>query len=126
MAVLTGRVVTGVGNFSYWIELLKEHYRRKTGLNLFPGTLNVELGEEYSVPAGAMRLEGEEYGGTVSVYIVPCRIFEEQAVILRTERCESEVGTHARRVVEVACEVKLRDKYRLRDGDTVRIEVGAA
>lgn len=124
MVVLTGRVVTGVGNFSYWIELLKEHYRRKTGLNLFPGTLNVELEEEYRVPAGAMRLEGEEYGGTVSVNIVPCRIFEEQAVILRTERSESEEGTHARRIVEVACEVKLRDKYRLRDGDTVRVEVG--
>ena len=125
MLVLTGRVVTGVGNFAYWIELLKEHYRRKTGLNLFPDTLNVELEEEYRVPAGATRLEGDEYGGTVSVNIVPCRIFEEQAVILRTERCESEEGTHARRIVEVACEVKLRDKYRLRDGDTVRIEVGA-
>ena len=79
MVVPTGRVVTGVGNFSYWIERLKDHYRRKTGMSLFPGTLNVCLEEEYSVPADALRLEAEEYGGTVSVNIVPCRIFGERA-----------------------------------------------
>lgn len=126
MVVLTGRVVTGVGNFSYWIELLKEHYRRKTGLLLFPGTLNIELDEEYSVPAGAMRLEGEEYGGTVSVNIVPCRVFGERAVILRTDSSERGEGAHSKTIIEVACESKLRDKYRLRDGDVVRVEVGAA
>jgi riboflavin kinase len=114
-----------VGNFAYWIESLREHYRRKTGLSLFPGTLNVELEEEYSVPAGAMRLEAEEYGGAVTVHIVPCRVFEERAVILRTDKNEREVGAHSKRVVEVACEVKLREKYNLRDGDVVRVEVGA-
>ena len=126
MVVLTGRVVTGVGNFANWIEVLKEHYRRKTGLSLFPGTLNVELDEEYSIPVGAVRLEGEEYGGTVSINIVPCRVFGEEAVILRTDSNERGEGAHPKTIVEVACEVKLREKYRLRDGDVVRIEVGPA
>jgi riboflavin kinase len=119
MVVLTGRVVTGVGNFSYWIERLKAHYRRKTGMSLFPGTLNVRLEEQYSVPPNALRLEAEEYGGTVSVNIVPCRIFGERAVILRTDAAERDSKT----IVEVACEVKLRDKYSLRDGDLVQVEV---
>lgn len=123
MRVLTGKVVTGVGNFSYWIDKLKEHYRRKTGLALFPGTLNVQLAEEYSIPPNSLRLEGEEYGGTVSINIVPCRIFEEEAVILRTDRSESGEGLHPKTLVEVACEVKLRDKYNLKDGDIVQIEV---
>lgn len=119
MFVLMGWVVTGVGNFSYWIERLEDHYRRKTGMSLFPGTLNVRLEGEYSVPADALRLEAEEYGGTVSVNIVPCRIFGERAVILRTDAAERDSKT----VVEVACEVKLRDKYNLRDGDVVQVEV---
>jgi riboflavin kinase len=119
MVVLTGRVVTGVGNFAYWIERLQEHYRRKTGVSLFPGTLNVLLEEEYSVPSGALRLEAEEYGGTVSVNIVPCRILDERAFILRTDAAERD----SKNIIEVACEVKLRDKYALRDGDTVRVEV---
>ena len=123
MVVLTGKVVAGVGNFSYWIERLHEHYRRKTGMSLFPGTLNVQLEEEYSVPADSLRLEGEEYGGTVSVYIVPCSIFQERAVILRPYAAEHGEDPRDRNVVEVACEVKLRDKYNLRDGDVVRVEV---
>jgi len=123
MRVLAGRVVSSVGNFSYWIEKLKGYYQRKTGLLLFPGTLNVELAEEYSIPANALRLEGEEYGGDVSINIVPCRIFDEEAVILRTDSNERSEGLHPKTIVEVACEVKLRDKYRLKDGDIVRIEV---
>ena len=43
MAILRGKVVSGMGNFSYWIEKLADHYQRKTGMQLFPGTLNVEL-----------------------------------------------------------------------------------
>ncbi len=125
MRVLTGRVVSGVGNFSYWIERLRDHYQRKTGLRLFPGTLNVELDEEYSVPVGALRLEGAEYGGDVSVNIVPCRIFAEEAVILRTDSSERGEGAHPKTIIEVACEVKLRDKYQLADGDVVRVEVAA-
>ena len=123
MKVLTGKVVSGVGNFSYWIDKLKDHYQKKTGLVLFPGTLNVQLGEEYSIPSNVIRLEGKEYGGTVSINIVPCRIFEEGAVILRTDKNESEEGLHAKTLVEIACEVKLRDKYSLKDGDIVQIEV---
>lgn len=124
MRVLTGKVVSGVGNFSYWIERLKDHYHRKTGLRLYPGTLNIELDDEYSVPPGVTRLEGVEYGGDVSVIIVPCRVFGERAVILRTDSSERGEGTHPKTIVEVACEVKLRDKYHLRDGDIVHVEIG--
>jgi riboflavin kinase len=123
MRILTGKVVSGVGNFSYWIDKLKEHYLQKTGLMLFPGTLNVQLAEEYSIPAKVMRLEGREYGGTVSINIVPCRIFEEEAVILRTDTNERGEGLHPKTIIEVACDVKLRDKYQLKDGDIVQIEV---
>ncbi len=124
--VLTGKVVSGVGNFAYWIERLSDHYLRKTGLRLFPGTLNVQLEEEYSIPANVLRLEGEEYGGTVSVNIVPCRVLGEEAVILRTDSNERGEGAHPRSVIEVACEVKLRDRYDLRDGDVIQIEVWGA
>jgi hypothetical protein len=32
-----------MGNFLYWIEKLHDHYLRKTGMNLFPGALNIQL-----------------------------------------------------------------------------------
>jgi riboflavin kinase len=67
MRVLKGKVVTGVGNFSFWLEKLQAHYRNKTGLQLFPGTLNIQLAENFDLPRERARLEAEEYGGTVSV-----------------------------------------------------------
>jgi riboflavin kinase len=121
MRVLKGKVVTGVGNFSFWIEKLQDHYRRKTGLRLFPGTLNIQLDEPFDLPRGRERLEAREYGGTVSVNIVPCTILGRRAVILRTDKADSEL--QSRMIIEVACEVKLRDRHQLRDGDVVEVAV---
>ena len=122
MRILRGNVVSGVGNFGYWIDKLREHYHRKTNLWLFPGTLNVELGEPYELPRSRMRLEAAEYGGEVSVTIVACEILGHKAVILRTDKADAQAET--RRIIEVACEVKLRDRYGLRDGDAVEVRVG--
>ena len=121
MRVLKGKVVTGVGNFSFWIEKLRDHYLNKTGLRLFPGTLNIQLDAPFELPRERARLEAEEYGGTVSVNIVPCKVFGLAAVILRTDKADSE--PQSRKLIEVACEVKLREQQQLRDGDVVEVEV---
>lgn len=121
MRVLKGRVLTGAGNFSFWIEKLQDLYREKTGMRLFPGTLNIELDEPFELPFERARLSAEEYGGTVSVSIVPCKVFGRAAVILRTDKADGE--PQSRRIIEVACEVKLRERHRLRDGDWVAVEV---
>jgi riboflavin kinase len=119
--VFKGKVVTGAGNFSFWIEKLHDHYERKTGMKLFPGTLNLELEEPFELQVKRGRLEAGEYGGTVSVSIVPCSILGRRAVILRTDKADLE--PESKRIVEVACEVRLRDQHQLRDGDVVEVEV---
>jgi riboflavin kinase len=121
MRVLKGKVVTGVGNFSFWIERLQDHYRNKTGMQLFPGTLNIELDAPFDLPRERTRLEAEEYGGTVSVSIVPCKVFGRAAVILRTDKADRE--PQSRKIIEVACEVKLREQHQLQDGDVIEVEV---
>jgi riboflavin kinase, archaea type len=121
VAVLRGKVVSGIGNFSFWIEKLHEHYFLKTGMRLFPGTLNLELEEPYSLPKQVIRLEAQEYDGTVTVNIVPCSIFGRKAFILRTDANEEGRGHHPRTIIEVATDVKLRDQFRLKDGDVVEV-----
>jgi riboflavin kinase len=120
--VLRGRVVSGMGNFSYWIDKLQDHYFRKTGMRFFPGTLNVELAQPYTLPEKIIRLEGEEYGGAVAVSIVPCSIFGMGAFILRTDANEQGRGHHPRTIVEIATDLKLRDHFHLNDGDMIEIE----
>jgi len=123
MKGLRGKVESGIGDFGGWIEKLEAHYERKTGVTLYPGTLNIRLAEPYTVPAGCDRLEASEYGGSVSVNIVPCWILGRRAFILRTDGNEGGKGRHPHTVVEIASDVKLRDEYHLVDGDEVFIEV---
>jgi len=111
-----------MGNFSYWIEKLDDHYFGKTGMRLFPGTLNIQLDEPYTLPGKVIRLESREYGGNVSVNIVPCAIWGKSAFILRTDANEEGRGHHPRTIVEVAADVKLRDHFHLNDGDIVEID----
>lgn len=123
MEVLRGRVVAGMGNFSRWMTVLEELYTRKTGMKLFPGTLNLQLERPYRLPARRLRIEKEEYGGTVSVNLVACRVFGREAFLVRTDQNEAGVGHHPRTVIEIACPVKLRDEYLLADGDLVEVEI---
>ena len=126
VVTLRGIVRTGLGDCGRWLTLLEYHYRRKTGMTLFPGTLNLELLEPYRVPPHPLRLEAHEYGGRVSVNIVPCRVFGRRAFILRTDRNEQGTGAHPRTIIEIATDVKLRDAHGLRDGDSVEIEIDEA
>jgi riboflavin kinase, archaea type len=121
MPVLKGVVVSGMGNFSYWIEKLESFYSQKTGMRLYPGTLNLRLPEPYSLPADVIHLEKEEYGGTVSVSLLPCTIFGRRAFLLRTDKNESGQGDHPRNIIEIATDVKLRDAYGLKDGYEVEV-----
>jgi len=124
--LLRGRVVSGLGDFGQWIHQLREHYRNKTGLDLYPGTLNIELEKPYRIPPDAIRLEGQEYGGQVSVSLVPCHIADTQAFILRTDKNEAGTGHHPRTIIEVAAAVRLREKFDLSDGDEVEIVIDSS
>jgi riboflavin kinase len=121
--ILRGVVVSGMGNFSFWLEKLESYYTQKTGMRLFPGTLNLRLDQPYSLPADVIRLEKEEYGGTVSVSMVRCRIFDRPAFLLRTDANETGRGHHPKNVIEIATDIKLRDLYHLRDGDEVEVHL---
>ena len=67
-------------------------------------------------------MEAEEYGGAVSVNIVPCTILGKKAVILRTDK--QKAREESRKILEVACEGRLRDEFNLQDGDLVEVEIG--
>lgn len=123
MSCVRGKVTSGRADFGRWIERLSSFYEQKTGMRFYAGTLNVELACPYSLPQDVTRLEANEYGGSVSVSIVPCRIFDRQAFLLRTDQNEQGTGHHPRNIIEIATDIRLRDAYELKDGDWVEIEL---
>jgi riboflavin kinase len=122
MSCVRGKVVSGRGDFGRWIERLSSFYEEKTRMRLYPDTFNIELSSPYSLPTKVIRLEANEYGGSVSVSIVPCRIFDRPAFLLRTDQNDRGIGHHPRNIVEIAADIRLRDAYQLRDGDWVEVE----
>jgi riboflavin kinase, archaea type len=123
MMVLRGKVVSGVGSFAFWIAQLRAHYERKTGMVLYPGTLNLKLDFDYSLPEKVIRLEASEYGGRVSVSIVPCSIQGRRAFLLRTDANENGQGDHPKTIIEIATDVRLRDVFQLQDGDLLEVTI---
>jgi riboflavin kinase, archaea type len=105
------------------MTLYEDLYERRTGVRLFPGSLNVDLGQEWLLPANAMRLEPSEYGGRVGMNIVPCLIEAIPGFILRTDGNNAGNGDHPTSVIEVAAQVHLRSALNLMDGDVVEVIV---
>jgi riboflavin kinase len=124
---LRGVVRSGKGDFGQWIAKLSDHYFRKIGVRLFPGTMNVHLIDAtYALPrAGVIRLDRAEYGGEVSVSIVPCRLFGRPAFVLRTDGDDGKHGDPPAAILEIASDIALRSTYGLRDGDLVEVDLPA-
>lgn len=123
MVKLKGKIFSGVGHQSSYIEKLQACYEKKLGVKLFSGTLNIQLDAQYNFPKKFIRLDSSEYGGKVSINIIQCKIFERSAFILRTDKTEQGTGRYPKTVIEVASDISLRDTYRLKDGDEIEIEV---
>ncbi len=105
------------------MDRLQGYYKDKTGMNLFPGTLNIQLEEPFDLPKdGVIRFEKEEYGGVVSVSLLLCTVMGRKAFVLRTDANAREEGHHPKTIIEIATDVKLRDAYGLIDGDIVEVE----
>lgn len=122
--LLKGRIRSGQGNFSYWMKRLEKFYSEKTGARLYPGTLNILLeGSFYEFPQNTIRLEKEEYGGVVSVAILPCHFLGKLVFALRPDSHGGDYGFPKEAILEIASEIRLRDEFNLSDGDLVEIEV---
>ncbi len=123
---LQGEIRTGKNDFSFWIKKLSSYYTQKTGMIFFPGTLNIHLiDRKYYFPKDCIRLEKEEYGGRVSVSMIPCQILGKDAYVLRTDSDTGKHGYFPEQILEIATDIKLRDEFGLKDGDVIEVEVNA-
>ena len=119
--LLRGWVTGGTGGHAHWMTTHADLYEAKTGVRLYPGSLNVVLDHPWHVHSHGIRLEPPEYG--VGLSIVPCTVQGLEAFILRTDKNDRGEGDHPPLVLEVAATVRLRDALDLQDGDEVAIIV---
>jgi len=126
---LSGHLQSGKGDASRWLALFNAEYSHKTGMAIFPGSLNVALEAPFDwfapeIERRTIWFGRDEYGGERDILLVPCVLAN-----LNGERAMLWTPTTAARdrpdpwVVEVIAGVNLRATYRLSDGDVVDILV---
>jgi CTP-dependent riboflavin kinase len=127
--LLRGRVQAGKGDASHWLHFFNAEYSRKLGMPVYPGSLNVAL--DHPFDWFAVRYQPhilwfgrEEYGGERDILLLPCVLVD-----LDRRRAFLWTPTTAARnrpdpwVVELVCDVTLRETYGLKDGDIVAFEL---
>lgn len=121
--ILTGKVKTGLGEASFWMKKAQEAFYNKTGIKMFQGTLNVELKENYNLLGDLKVLKSKEYGGNQDVYIKECKVLGHKAYIVRTDKNISEERVHPLNLVEIISDINFREKYNLKDEQTIEITI---
>lgn len=120
MTVLHGTVASGKSDLAHWMRTYAAAYSEATGLALYAGSLNVVLAAPYELPADRIRLPASAVG--VDVNLVECRAFGRRVFIFRTDADDAK-GPDQRCLIEILSDVRLRDEYRLSDGNAVEVVV---
>lgn len=96
-------------------------FEKKLGLRLYNGTLNIELAKKFILDGDVKVLHKEEYGGNEEVFIKECKVLGHKSYIVRTEKNSKKGGDHPLNLIEIISDVCFREKYRLKDGDSIKI-----
>lgn len=127
---ITGKIFSGLGEGAYYISLggYKRQFKSKLGFEPFPGTLNLRLysavdrkiWRELTATRG-IHVDGfkdgkRTYGGAECFRsIINNRIESAVLVIERT--------THDDSVLEIIAPLSVRQHFKLKDGDTVKVAI---
>lgn len=123
-AVLKGKVVDGLGEGTYYTSLpeYKKQFKEAFGLDLFPGTLNLEVNpDERNVFTAVLpvRLQGfstnERTFGGIDCW--PCRVnAKADAIAILPHRTN-----HPANIIELVASYSIRKKLGLKNGSVVEL-----
>ena len=130
--VLRGRVCSGKGDAARWLSAFNDAYAHKTGMPVFPGSLNIALDVPFDWSARNLKdriilFAGEEFGGERDILLLPCTLpslGSQRAFLWITTNAVTESARQ--NIVEIIASVGLRDTFGVRDGDLVEIEIQSA
>lgn len=119
---LVGKVTKGMGAAHKFITMMQKGFYEKTKVQLYPGTLNIKLNNSYILKPDYI-IKPEEYGGTFNVQIQKCKILDENAYIVRSEKNIDDKGDYGQDIIEIISDINFREKYNLKDEDVIKVKI---
>ncbi|MDV3293278.1 MAG: CTP-dependent riboflavin kinase [Nitrososphaerales archaeon] len=127
--VFDGRVFSGLGKGAYYVghPEFKSRFLRTLGYEPFPGTLNLRISRTEEMEERSRM--GKRGPNTIDGFVLDGQPFSAVKCYngvmggIRVSLVIPEITEYDSSVLEVIAPVKLRDALRLRDGQTVRLEL---
>ena len=126
--VIDGRVVHGLGQGAYYVEMYSSRFEKALGFKPFSGTLNVKVIDENSRNAvsrmkqspplivSGFTLEGRTFGDVVCYRVMVNQKVDGVVVIAQRTH-------HGQDILEVISPFDLRERLKLKDDDYVTLSV---
>lgn len=120
--ILKGKITKGLGRAKTFVTMMQEPFYKKNKVNLYPGTLNIKLENSYDLKVDYL-IKAEEYGGNFNVQVQKCKVFENTAYIVRSEKNIKDTGDYNQDIIEIVSDINFREQYNINDGDEIKIEI---
>jgi len=112
-----GVVCSGFGRGRLRMKELHDYYRVLTGMDFYLGTLNIKLTILITFYDG-LEIQVPYKTSYEKVNLIPAYVNEIKGFIIRPENLR-----HPAEVVEFICPICMRNKFHLKDGDIVIVEI---
>ena len=120
--ILKGKVIKGLGKAKTFVNMMEKSFCEKTNMQLYPGTLNIELENNYDLNVDYL-IKPEEYGGTFNVQVQKCEVLGKVAYIVRSEKNIKDNGDYNKNIIEIVSNINFREKYNLKNGDEINVQI---
>src|ERR1700722_3119608 len=108
MRIVFGALHKGNGDFTKRMTKFRDVFKQATGQDLFPGTLNVRVGEGIEIKEH-FRIRGSELGEPDQDLLFEiCRVNDVWAYRIRPYNLKDGSGGHGDDTIEIACDLELR------------------
>ncbi len=117
---IKGKVVSGVKKGAYYVSLdvYRKFFKKLLGKEPFPGTLNIELNDGVEVTSFLKERYNPPDKKYSPIFYALGKMCNKTVVIIRPK-----MSVHRKNVIEVVADERLREKFNLKDGDSVEIEI---
>ncbi len=121
MNILKGKIISGSGVGAKIMLDYLEKFKQIFKMDIFPGTLNLELQKEFQMPAeveyidGFTKSDGTKRGG---VYFLKAKMKNFPVYIIRPV-----LTKHPKNIIELVAPINIRKQYGLKDGDFLEVSV---